>query len=161
MSVSNNDLPERLAEVLAQLWKMGSLPPPQHGGNKGTGQSEKDDTLRLKVRCRMTYLKNPTNPDSGPDSSSSSVSHLRTSTSTPGVLANSDPSLAPAPPPPSTGIGNISSSTGGNLAGMGGLPSGLLEPTYEVFDPLNWILDGLVDFPYSYNSVGVEAQGVV
>lgn len=54
MSVTNNDLPVRLAEVLAQLWKMGSLPPPQQHGNKGTGQSEKDDTLRLKVRCRMS-----------------------------------------------------------------------------------------------------------
>ncbi|KMU80167.1 hypothetical protein CISG_08275 [Coccidioides immitis RMSCC 3703] len=131
MSVSNNDLPERLAEVLAQMWKMGSLPAPQQSSNKGSGQSEKDDTLRLKVRCRMsmslvydsvwrwredfqaqgknleTYLKNPTNPDSGPDSSSSSVSHLRASTSTPGAVGTADPSLAPAPLPPSTAIGGL------------------------------------------------------
>ncbi|WEW58953.1 hypothetical protein PRK78_004421 [Emydomyces testavorans] len=186
MSVSNNDLLERLAEVLAQLWKMGSLPPPQQAGNKGTGQSGKDDTLRLKVRCRMsmslvydsvwrwredfqargkileTYLKNPTNPESGPDSSSSSISHLRTSTSTPGALGNADPSLAPPPPAPSTDIGALPASTGASAAGLAGLPSGFLEPNYEVFDPLNWILDGLVDFPYSYNVVpGIEAQGVV
>ncbi|KMP04662.1 Zn(II)2Cys6 transcriptional activator [Coccidioides immitis H538.4] len=183
MSVSNNDLPERLAEVLAQMWKMGSLPAPQQSSNKGSGQSEKDDTLRLKVRCRMsmslvydsvwrwredfqaqgknleTYLKNPTNPDSGPDSSSSSVSHLRASTSTPGAVGTADPSLAPAPLPPSTAIGGLPP-TGGNLPAVGGLPSGYLEPMYEVFDPLNWILDGLVDFPTSYNSVqGIEAQG--
>ena len=23
------------------------------------------------------------------------------------------------------------------------------EPNYEVFDPLNWMLDGLLEFPYS------------
>lgn len=112
----------------------------------------------------LAYLNNPTNPDSGPDSSSSSISHLRTSTSTPGAFGNpADPSLAPAPPPPSTGIGSLPSSAAGNgLNSLGGLPSGFLEPNYEVFDPLNWILDGLVDFPYSYTPVqGVEAQGVV
>lgn len=35
-----------------------------------------------------------------------------------------------------------------------GLPSGFLEPNYEVFDPLNWLLDGLVDLPYSYSTMG-------
>lgn len=25
--------------------------------------------------------------------------------------------------------------------------------SYEVFDPLNWMLDGLVDFPYSYEAI--------
>lgn len=35
------------------------------------------------------------------------------------------------------------------------------ETNYEVFDPLNWMLDGLVDFPYSYAAVqGLEAQGM-
>lgn len=33
-----------------------------------------------------------------------------------------------------------------------------MEPNYEVFDPLNWMLDGLVDFPYSLNPVqGLES----
>ena len=27
------------------------------------------------------------------------------------------------------------------------------EPNYEVFDPLNWMLDGLVEFPYSIPGV--------
>jgi hypothetical protein len=35
------------------------------------------------------------------------------------------------------------------------------ESNYEVFDPLNWMLDGLVDFPYSYAAVqGLEANGL-
>jgi hypothetical protein len=25
--------------------------------------------------------------------------------------------------------------------------------SYEVFDPLNWMLDGLVDFPYNYDAI--------
>jgi len=45
VSVSSNDLPERLAEVLAQMWRLGSAPTPN---------SEVDDTLTLKVRCRMS-----------------------------------------------------------------------------------------------------------
>ncbi len=28
-------------------------------------------------------------------------------------------------------------------------PDGYGESNYEVFDPLNWMLDGLVEFPYS------------
>jgi hypothetical protein len=48
MSVSSNDLPERIAEVLAQMWRMGSssIQPGAH--------AEPDDSLRLKVRCRMS-----------------------------------------------------------------------------------------------------------
>lgn len=47
-----------------------------------------------------------------------------------------------------------SSMLGGSL-GYGG------ESNYEVFDPLNWMLDGLVDFPYSYAAVqGLEANGM-
>lgn len=45
VSVSSNDLPERLAEVLAQMWRLGGAP---------TSNSEVDDTLMLKVRCRMS-----------------------------------------------------------------------------------------------------------
>lgn len=50
ISVSNNDLPERLAEVLAQMWRLGGTPTQQHTGSN----AEIDDTLQLKVRCRMS-----------------------------------------------------------------------------------------------------------
>jgi hypothetical protein len=43
---------------------------------------------------------------------------------------------------------------------IGSLPSGFMEPNYEVFDPLNWLLDGLVDLPYPYSVSGMEAQGI-
>jgi len=53
-----------------------------------------------------------------------------------------------------------------NLSSLGGtVTPGISNPygetNYEVFDPLNWMLDGLVDFPYSYAAVqGLEAQGM-
>jgi hypothetical protein len=171
VSVTTNDLPNRLAEVLAQLWRNG-------GGNQRTSaptSGDMDSSLQLKVRCRMSmslvfdsvwrwreefqqkgrplesefpcdclgglltvpaYLKNPTNPESTAESSATSVAE--------GV----DPSLAP--PPLGLMPGN---------ATLG--PGSFGEANYEVFDPLNWMLDGLVDFPYSYTAVSqLEAQGM-
>ncbi|KAL4936060.1 hypothetical protein BDV06DRAFT_205763 [Aspergillus oleicola] len=170
VSVISNDLPERLAEVLAQMWKLGSTPSP-----KPPLDGEMDDSLMLKVRCRMSmsllydsvwrwredtrtkgrnieaYLKNPTNPDSNADSSaSSSVGPPRAS---PGIAGNSDPSLAP-PLLPQQNMGVQSNN------GLGNLPSGFMEPNYEVFDPLNWLLDGLVDLPYPYSVSGMETHGI-
>lgn len=50
-SVLENDLPERLSEVLAQVWKSG----PRRPENKTDGSSEEpSDELQLKVRCRMS-----------------------------------------------------------------------------------------------------------
>ncbi|EPS30349.1 hypothetical protein POX_b02641 [Penicillium oxalicum] len=176
VSVSSNDLPERLAEVLAQMWRLGG------GTQRATGSNtDVDDSLRLKVRCRMSmsllfdsvwrwredtrtkgrnieaYLKNPTNPDSAADSSNaSSVGLVRTQSSTPGI-SGGDPSLAPAPmlAAPSLGVQPPG-------PGVNSLPSGFMEPNYEVFDPLNWLLDGLVDLPYSYSAVGgIEPQSIV
>lgn len=47
VSVSSNDLPERLAEVLAQMWRLGVA-------SQQSATSTVDDSLRLKVRCRMS-----------------------------------------------------------------------------------------------------------
>lgn len=202
LSVSSNDLPERLGEVLAQMWRLGGAP--------STNNVEVDDTLMLKVRCRMSmsllydsvwrwredartkgrniegtsasraltsyllfqllilsvtstaYLKNPTNPDSTAESSAaSSAAAGRPSASTPVVTGSGDPSLAPAPILPQSNLGIQTTASSGS-AGLGSLPSGFLEPNYEVFDPLNWLLDGLVDLPYSsYSTVsGMETQGI-
>jgi hypothetical protein len=49
ISVSNNDLPERLAEVLAQMWRLGGTPT-----QRPASAAEPDDSLQLKVRCRMS-----------------------------------------------------------------------------------------------------------
>lgn len=49
ISVSSNDLPERLAEVLAQMWRIGGTPTQRSANN-----AEIDNSLQLKVRCRMS-----------------------------------------------------------------------------------------------------------
>jgi len=51
ISVQNNDLPGRLAEVLAQMWRGGGA-----GARNGAppGNSEMESSLQLKVRCRMS-----------------------------------------------------------------------------------------------------------
>ena len=50
ISVTSNDLPSRLAEVLAQLWRGGGA------GSKisRSGSSPADGSLQLKVKCRMS-----------------------------------------------------------------------------------------------------------
>jgi hypothetical protein len=51
MSVVENDLAERLSEVLAQVWKSGRVrAEPSHN----VGEGSYDDSLQLKVRCRMS-----------------------------------------------------------------------------------------------------------
>ena len=47
ISVMPNDLPSRLAEVLAQLWREG-------GAGLKTSDGTLDNSLQLKVRCRMS-----------------------------------------------------------------------------------------------------------
>jgi len=38
--------------------------------------------------------------------------------------------------------------------------TGWSDPNYEIFDPLNWLMDGLVDFPYNFTAVqGLEQEG--
>lgn len=148
ISVTNSDLPSRLAEVLAQLWRSSGA-----GSRFPTSMdSNADSSLQLKVCCRMSMslvydsvwrwreefqakgrgnlesaLKNPTNPDSAVESTASSVV---------------DPTLSLAP---------SASILGGTVT-----PNGDLSYEYEVFDPLNWMLDGLVDFPYSFSSPGMR-----
>lgn len=56
MSISNNDLPQRLAEVLAQMWRMGGAASSSRRDAVANTSvpSENDDSLRLMVRCRMS-----------------------------------------------------------------------------------------------------------
>ncbi len=53
------------------------------------------------------------------------------------------------------------SSTSAIVPGMAGMATGMVDDigldygqaSYDVFDPLNWMLDGIVDFPYNFNSM--------
>jgi hypothetical protein len=222
MSVINNDLPWRLAELMVQMWNGARVEARRalHGdGNSNDEQTRTiiDDSLQLKVRCRMSMslvfdsiwrwreefqaqgrgnlegqlkfpfiftqfldillyipitshailqivtakttfpiaaMKNPTNPDSAAESSASSTHQM-------------DSTLMP----PSHQLQNhlmATTSNPGSVTPNNGLPSQMMggmgynnESNYEVFDPLNWMLDGLVDFPYSFAAVqGLEANGL-
>ena len=110
----------------------------------------------MKLTISIAYLRNPTNPDYDSSSSSSTGGAVRAS-STPGVQ---DPSLAPAP---MLSQANISGQAPFEGVGMGlgtTVQAGLVEPNYEVFDPLNWLLDGVDEFPHSYSTLGMEPQGI-
>ena len=184
MSVEENDLAQRLAEVLAQVWK-GSRAAAEKNGSDAS-PSFIDNSMQLKVRCRMSvslvydsvwrwreeaqkrgislegayvgdkitsmltrisaYLKHPTDPSAVTDSSASSVT----------AGGNN---LAPDPPlrPLSAIPGMPGMATGLGVSGNGSLVPGYSEANYEVFDPLNWMLDGLVDLPYSFTGMqGLE-----
>lgn len=52
ISVTTNDLPSRLAEVLAQLWKGSAAG--QSPRNQGVECNVEDSSLQLKVKCRMS-----------------------------------------------------------------------------------------------------------
>ena len=56
------------------------------------------------------------------------------------------------------GLAPSSSQLGGTVTP--GPDNSFGESNYEVFDPLNWMLDGLVDFPYSFTGQGLEVQGI-
>lgn len=98
----------------------------------------------LYTNGRLAALKIPTHPDSA-DQSSASSSHMdppMTSAShgLPNLLIASNGALTP---------------NGGNSA-MGGAQSSMLgggsnyEPAYDFFDPQHWMLDGLLDFNYTF-----------
>lgn len=96
-------------------------------------------------------MKNPTNPDLKTEPSTSSTQLDSTLMAATHQLNNH--LLA--------GGGSVAANHG--LANNGILSSGIgySESNYEVFDPLNWMLDGLVDFPYSYAAVqGLETNGM-
>jgi len=202
MSIINNDLPWRLAELMVQMWNGARVESrsQQHNlqsmgnGSRANGLDTVpgiDDSLQLKVRCRMSMslvfdsiwrwreefqaqgrgnidgqffnpqnhqsltqlakINNPTNPESANDSSASST-HLDATLMPSSHQINSQLLAAAGAVTPNHALSNNSMLAGG---------VGYTESNYEVFDPLNWMLDGLVDFPYSYAAVqGLEANGM-
>ena len=170
MSVGENDLAGRLAEVLVQVWHSGRVR--ADTDEDRIGIDDIDESLRLKVRCRMSmslvydsvwrwrshfqlkgkpfesYMQNPTDPAVTVNNSSASSTANGDSRNT-NLVA--DPSLAPAMMPGVAGVADASA--------YNGYGTGYGEASYEVFDPLNWMLDGLVDFPYSFTAMqGLEQQ---
>ncbi|KAJ9152042.1 N-terminal fungal transcription regulatory domain-containing protein [Pleurostoma richardsiae] len=168
-SVVNNDLNWRLAELMVQMWNGARLEAHNQAFRDEDAILDIDDSLQLKVRCRhsmslvfdsiwhwreeyqargrgtLDALKHPTNPDSANESSASST-HLDTTLM-----------------PPSHALPtNMLGASNGALTPSGG--SGLAGPqnnsminsnmnydtNYDFFDPQHWMLDGLLDFNYTF-----------
>ncbi|KAM3067549.1 hypothetical protein ACMFMG_000135 [Clarireedia jacksonii] len=180
MSIINNDLPWRLAELMVQMYNGGRVEARQMqqmgNGNGADAGMVIDDSLQLKVRCRhsmsLVYdsiwrwreefqahgrsleaaMRNPTNPESSNESSASST-HLDSTLMPSSHQIQNQLLAATGAVTPNNGLSGANSMLSGNV--------GYSESNYEVFDPLNWMLDGLVDFPYSYAAVqGLEANSL-
>ncbi|KAF5559957.1 zinc finger transcription factor [Fusarium napiforme] len=179
-SVVNNDLQWRLAELMVQMWNGARLEHNQHNFNSNDNSPiQMDDSLQLKVRCRHSMslvfdsvwrwredfqasgrgtidsAKQPTNPDSANESSASST-HMDSTlvpshTLPPSSLLstnnthNSNPNSNGALTPGATGLSAVSSAH----SMMAGVSYGDAA-NYDFFDPQHWMLDGLLDFNYSY-----------
>ncbi|KAK3694919.1 hypothetical protein B0T22DRAFT_87180 [Podospora appendiculata] len=165
-SVVQNDLHWRLAELMVQIWNGARLDGSQQSYHGDDVSSDIDDSLQLKVRCRhsmslvfdsiwhwreeyqargrgtLDALKQPTNPDSANESSASST-HLDTTLAPPSHGLSANLGLA---------VSNGALTPSGGSA-LGGPPTSLMTmgyDNYDVWDPQHWMLDGLLDFNYTF-----------
>ncbi|KAK3676595.1 hypothetical protein LTR78_003369 [Recurvomyces mirabilis] len=162
LSVRSNDLPQRLAEVLAQLWQSsGATEQKLFNGDLGPTRTVPDESLQLRVRCRSSLSllydaiwrwrqqvgnEGRQNLDRAVEHPTAIASGTDTSRNTPqpplGSLGPNGMGLVGGggPAAPSTGLG----------AGLG--LDGDLDMSWDafggnaVFDPLSWALDGNLQF---------------
>lgn len=146
LSVRSNDLPQRLAEVMAQLWQSSGAS--EAGLFKGDGNDvgmarDQDDSLQLKVRCRSSlsvlydaiWRWRERAGQAGRES-------LVTADTNPTALPT-DVNARTTPQPPS-GMGGPMAPSHGLLDGTD-FEAQNWDATYggnAVFDPLSWALDG-------------------
>lgn len=147
MSVRSNDLPQRLAEVMAQFWHASGASEPQLYNNGDDAILPADDTLQLKVRCRSSLSvlfdaiwrwRQQVGQD-GRESLAQAVEHP-TSVQTDTHRTNT--------PNPAAGDNNVLSSLEPTLAAdIDPLAWDGSYGSNAVFDPLSWALDGNLNFP--------------
>lgn len=140
ISVVQNDLPQRLAEVLAQLWQASGAGGQRLFDENGV-KRDVDDSLQIKIRCRMSMslvydsiwrwkerfgamrnldhmVEHPTQPDDPPPSNGQDV---------PGTVGDHLPIPADA---------DLSAFGWDNAYGSN-----------APFDSLGWALDGFLEMP--------------
>lgn len=168
ISVMTNDLPSRLAEVLAQLWKSSGA-----GSRRfQPGSDTFDSSLQLKVKCRMSmslvfdsvwrWREEFQNQGRGNLECMWQMfpSHLQSEVAKPFPAAINNPTN-----PDTAAESSAESLTDQGLApaGIRGesiTPDGFGDAHYEVWDPVSWMLDGNVDFPYALPVNGLpEVEG--
>ncbi|KAI1324762.1 hypothetical protein F5Y16DRAFT_286875 [Xylariaceae sp. FL0255] len=164
-SVVDNDLQWRLAELMVQMWNGARLS--DSSSHFNSDLAPVDDSLQLKVRCRhsmslvydsiwrwreeyqakgrgLDSLRQATNPDSANESSASST-HMDSTLLPQANMTNinsmnNNGGLTPTP--------QHTLNTGSTS--MIGLGYGS-ETNYDFFDPQHWVLDGLLDFNYTFS----------
>lgn len=160
LSVRSNDLPQRLAEVMAQLWHTsGASEQRMFNGNGDETSNVKDDGLQLKVRCRSSlsvlfdaiWRWRQQVGQTGREGLAQAVEH---------------PTSVPAD---SHGANSPNAAVSGDVShGLTGFDSSLTadidplswEGSYgsnAVFDPLSWALDGNLQFSSTFG--GTDGLG--
>ena len=160
-SIANNDLPSRLAEVLAQLWRCDGAGMIPSSANAENGAM--DESLQLRSRCRMSMSV-----------VNDSVLRWREryqfkgdGTTTAEILDTNNPTDPNLPANTNSAIGTATNGEAANvptgftesglpiLENMGGINDTLGNMNFEMFDPLTWMLDG--DFPFDNGDAGATA----
>ncbi|KAI7286347.1 hypothetical protein KC345_g1286 [Hortaea werneckii] len=173
LSVRSNDLPQRLAEVMAQLWQTSGaseqklFPDSSTTGEEDSKPAPRDESLQLRVRCRSSLSvlydaiwrwrqqvgvegrQNLEKAVEHPTAISASAGEMRAATPQPGTLAavpnaGANPGLTMG----GNGGGGL---LDGSASGAGGGNSELgvdwdVFGGNAVFDPLSWALDGNLQF---------------
>lgn len=159
LSVRSNDLPQRLAEVMAQLWHTSSASDQRMFNGEDGASSLKDDGLQLKVRCRSSlsvlfdaiWRWRQQVGQTGREGLAQAVEH-----------PTSVPADSHGPNSPNAGV---SGDTAHGLTGFDSSLTGEIDPlswegsygSNAVFDPLSWALDGNLQFSSTFG--GADGLG--
>ncbi|KAL5615458.1 hypothetical protein BROUX41_005503 [Berkeleyomyces rouxiae] len=168
-SVVPNDLQSRLAELMVQMWN--GTPHAEYSSPEDDTPLPIDDSLQLKVRCRHSMslvfdtiwrwreefqdkgrgnldIKHPIDMDTSHETTVKSSANNGLGPP-PAGLGFLNGSLTPTGP--GSGLSSVESNPGSIMSAMN-----YNEPLYDTFDPHNWMLDGLVDFPFSYSMPNMD-----
>jgi len=158
MSARTNDLPQRLAEVLAQMWNAWDAARTEGGPiSESVAAGEIDSSLTLKRRYRMSMshvfdsiwrwkeemhgdrgklkdqLKHPTSPIAMTHRSSSFSNGRRPSVGMPDENQHAD----------AQGMTSFGGFGGLPLGGQSDMPYAAAATSYDFFDPMGWYLNDL------------------
>lgn len=170
LSVRSNDLPQRLAEVMAQLWATSGASEAK-SFPEGHESKQPDESLQLRVRCRSSLSvlydaiwrwrqqvgqegrNNLEKAVEHPTAISDLASGAAHATPQPGTLAaaphaGANPGLAPSSG--LTGLDGGDAGLGMDWDAFGG---------NAVFDPLSWALDGNLQFGGGFGLGGSDGLG--
>ncbi len=142
LSVRSNDLPQRLAEVMAQLWQTSGASEQRLFSSDNTASKQPDESLTLRVRCRssLSVLYDAIWRWRQQAGQAGRENLEQQAVENPTRVAGGTNARNTPQPPGSMGIGGL-----GNAFGDGLDDPMSWDSTFggnAVFDPLSWALDG-------------------